>query len=211
MSGGWTVTPVTQDQQDGSNPVVGFDFRSSEGYDSSNDRFYGNPDDYYLDNQGNSHHVFEDVSLEDQTSGQMFDRNDYEQTVLDDYGPELQSAIEWARTGWDPDRVAAFDQALEDNDYDAVHQNIDLLLKDFNESGGYVDPEQSFVQDVYDQFGGQSNYQGALQWAQQNYSPEVLGQLEQILNSGNPDGIALATQALRNDIISHIEQHDTTH
>lgn len=85
--------------------------------------------DYYEDAQGNTHHVFENVSLEDETSPQGFDFDDYQSSLLQSI-PNLYDAIDWAveSPSISQEERDAYNQAVDNEDLSGIHAFIERLM-----------------------------------------------------------------------------------
>jgi NTP pyrophosphatase (non-canonical NTP hydrolase) len=84
----------------------------------------------------------QDVELTDESNEGGYDQAEYYDALFDEY-PALNSAIDWAAAGgMDPEFVQHFNDATASGDLDQVHEFIELLLKDYEEFGEEVEPEE---------------------------------------------------------------------
>ena len=85
--------------------------------------------DYYQDEFGQTHHLFEDTQLADPSEPQSFDFDDY-QTNLEQTIPHLYEAIQWvADTEAIPiEELEAYNQAIDNEDLATMHMFYERLL-----------------------------------------------------------------------------------
>ena len=200
MSRAVTVSPVYQEGPNGEQAVVDFSFDSQEPYDSSNERYGGNVNDVYEDEYGNTHHLFEDVELQEEDEG-SYNNDEHEEAILDAY-PDLSYALEWAAQNPGVIDIDQYNECMDSDDHSVMYEQIEHLLDVFYEYGDFeeidsqidkdVPPIEEFVGDIYEKFGGKEQYDGLTDWAAQNLDQETIDKYDAIMTSENPMMIANA-------------------
>jgi hypothetical protein len=116
---GATITPVADDNGN----II--DFSVDNGYNgySSSDQ------DYVETNDGQTHHVFENVSIEEDGE---YSSNNYLETLANS-DPRIPQAIAWASQNLPQEDIIAFNQALDEDNHDHIHQVLEYLLSNLPE------------------------------------------------------------------------------
>lgn len=127
MSGGYTISPVIQESEDGSEQIVDFSLSGHQGYDSNSERMGGNQNDYVIDNQGQAHHVFEDAELESESEEDRSGFEEFGNAVHAAY-PDLHAAQVWAAQNLSEEDITAFDNLVDTDDNDAIYRAVETLV-----------------------------------------------------------------------------------
>ena len=133
---GITVTPVVQEGDDGEHIV---DFNVNQGGRTAIGRdgvLRGYEDDFTEDSEGRS--VYEPYLGPDELAESPvvgFDGDSYIDTLLDS-DSRISPALEWSVDNMDPSFIDAYNNAVDAGDLDTMHQYLDIILKQFVESGG---------------------------------------------------------------------------
>jgi hypothetical protein len=134
MAGGFTVSPSYNEE---TGEVTGFDVEGGyEGFQSS-DR------DFIETNDGQTHHVFENVSIDE---GEYSLDQYYETLAVSD--ERIPGAIQWAADNLPPDLIQAYNDALDADDVDTVQQYLEYILEQYSEQDTEQDTEQVEEEDI---------------------------------------------------------------
>lgn len=129
----WQVDPVVTETANGE---VITDFTVSGDRPGLHRGFDPNwQNDLSVDNQGQTHHVFENVELNDDPDYNIFDTDDYADSVVAAY-PDLPSALAWGEENLPADRIDAYNNAVDSDDPAEFMPLIEKLLEDFRDSNG---------------------------------------------------------------------------
>ena len=137
---GYTITPDVTEDEYGNIVGVDFDLDRPQGFDS---RY--SPQDYYEDNEGQSHHVFEDTELDESEDDEWTSDNYLEQTAyllheLVGGAGAYQQMMAWAAANLDQQDIDANDQlidyAAETGDFGEVEEAAQAVYQMFLEAGG---------------------------------------------------------------------------
>jgi hypothetical protein len=134
MSNAYTITPVYS-EQDGS--VV--DFEIDSGYDG----YRSSDNDYIETNDGQTHHVFENVQLDE---GE-FSAEDYYSTLIES-DSRIPAAIQWSATNLPPELIAEFNQSIDDEDIDTTQRILEYILENFPDD--YIPEDEYTEEDDYE-------------------------------------------------------------
>jgi hypothetical protein len=128
-----TVNPVVDDQGNYLGSTISH--HPAEATTDNSGRVKGFSNDYYEDNQGQTHHRFQDVELESD-SPSAFNFLDYTDALIAST-PDLKPAIEWAgnSNAFTPQEIEEYNIAVENEDLDAVNAFFDRLIPLYHEHG----------------------------------------------------------------------------
>lgn len=101
--------------------------------------------DYYQDEYGNTHHLFEDTQLADPSEPQSFDFDEY-QANLEQTIPHLYDAIQWVADSeaMPIEELEAYNQAIDNEDLATMHVFYERLLPLYEQAllEAGIDPEE---------------------------------------------------------------------
>lgn len=148
MAGGFTVSPVTNEQGD----VVDFSL------DGGNDGFRSSADDIVEFNDGSRHHVFEEASIREDGE---FDAGDYYETLAQS-DPRIPNALQWAAGNLPDELIAEYNQAIDNDSFDDINRILEYILEQYPEgeateeyteedSEELTEEDQAVIQAVADQ------------------------------------------------------------
>ena len=104
--------------------------------------------DYFEDEFGQTHHVMEDVSLEDDSQPNDYDDDEYI-GLLYEVHPQLNDAVAWSHQNFTADEADWYNQMIDSDDLDDVNAAVEFLLDKFGaelseeESEEYEDTEDT--------------------------------------------------------------------
>jgi uncharacterized LabA/DUF88 family protein len=135
-----TVNPVVDEQGNYLGSTI-----SHHGADAATDnsgRVKGWQNDYYEDNQGETHHRFSEAELRDE--GGDFNFESYTDALME-ATPNLRNAISWASNNpvFSEAELADYNQAIQNEDLGAINAFIERLLPLYEEASETSDVEDS--------------------------------------------------------------------
>jgi hypothetical protein len=128
MSSGYTITPVANDEGN----IV--DFNINEGPDG-----YRSSDRDYVELNDGIHHVFENVSIEEDPL------EDYYETLAAS-DSRIPGAIAWAADNMSPEFINTFNSALDNDDVDTINEYLEFLLNQYP-GDEYNNSDEEYVED----------------------------------------------------------------
>jgi hypothetical protein len=132
MSNGYTVSPVTDDQGN----IV--DFNVDDGYSG----FRSNQEDIVEFTDGSRHHVFENVSIEEDYLEDYY-------TTLANSDERIPSALQWAANNLPPELITEYNQAVDDDSIDDINRLLEYILNEYP-GDEYNSPEEEYTEDDTD-------------------------------------------------------------
>jgi hypothetical protein len=118
MSGGYTISPV---YDEATGQVTDFDVDNGyQGYKSSDN-------DYVELNDGTTHHVFENVSIEEDYLQDYYD-------TLASSDSRIPSALEWAATNLPQEVITTYNSAIDNDDVDTINEYLEYVLAQYSEA-----------------------------------------------------------------------------
>jgi hypothetical protein len=114
---GYTISPVY-------NEVTGevTDFQvdnGSQGYQSS--------DSDYVELEDGVHHVFEDVSIQEDYLTDYYD-------TLASSDERIPAALQWAAGNLSPEVISTYNNAVDNDDIDTINEYLELVLNEYSEA-----------------------------------------------------------------------------
>ena len=130
----WTCTPdITTDDATG-DVVTGFSVNSDrQGVLDNKGQVVGMDGDYYEDEYGQTHHHFEDVEITDDYDADEYNDSEYI-AALHESVPGLAEAVEWCAEGFTADEAEWYNEMIDSDDPDDLHEAIDYLLTKWMEA-----------------------------------------------------------------------------
>ena len=102
------------------------------------------PSDYYEDEYGQTHHLMEDVEIEDDTDPNEFSDDAYI-ALLYDVHPELTEAVAWSHQNLTNDEATWYNQMIDSEDLDDVNAAVEFLLAKYATEAEVVTDEEEDV------------------------------------------------------------------
>lgn len=126
-----TVSPVVDSE--GNYVGSSISHHAAEATTDNSGRVKGWQNDYYEDNQGDTHHRFQETQLEGES--ESFDFISYSDSLIE-ATPNLKSAITWASNNpvFSDAELADYNQAIQNEDLGAINAFIERLLPLYEEA-----------------------------------------------------------------------------
>ena len=158
----WTVTPSV----DSEGNVTSFETeQQTEGH------WRGSEKDFvYNDLTGETHHVFENVELNEDEGG--YDSDDYWDAVVATE-PDVHDALSWAASNLSKDFLSDYNAALDSDNHKEVHQYLQMILEEYRSSSPNQEDTYEPQEDTYEE------EDEALTQEESEYAKEVLTGLSQ--------------------------------
>ena len=194
MEHGVTISPVMVETFEG-DQIADFSIEAHPGGSDSHRPGYEGQE-YFVDNQGQVHHQYENIDFDALDENQEQEPNlpaEYVQNIVEMFGGpnEYATATAWARQNLSQDFIHEFNDALDSGDVDQMQPAFEELLslyhgEDNEEAFEDVQPFDPELQhDIFQAFGGADAYNEFTDWAYENLSDEAIDNYNLAMESGD--------------------------
>ena len=215
-----TCTPVPTEHADGS---ISYHFETDDhSHATQGTEIFENDEAYYQDEQGNHHHILEDVDFEqferlDDSYVEELSSADFDSGVttedmteiIDGIGLEEFSAMNsWAHTNLNPQAQARLESILATGDVPAITDAFNSLYAFYQENSEYSAPKQrtpqpsqrdeAITNNLQSIVGGANNYNQLIAMARETFSDEQIERYNYIMDNGSHQDRATAVRWLGN-------------
>ena len=143
-SQGYTVSPVYSDDSSEQH-IVDLQVIGGRNTAVGNDgQVRGWQNDYYEDGEGELHHRFEDVELNDESDPMSFDEDEYVELLLES-NPKFYHAQQWAIDNMSEEELEEYNRLIDTSDLDDLHMAMDWLVEQYEKFADFTEdsePEQ---------------------------------------------------------------------
>jgi hypothetical protein len=165
MSGGYTISPVYNEE---TGEVTDFDVDNGyQGYQSS--------DNDYVELEDGLHHVFENVSIEEDYLQDYYD-------TLASSDSRIPEALQWASTNLPPEVITTYNSALDNDDVDTINEYLEYVLAQYSEAN-----PDTYIEDTTD-----SDTEEEVELSEQDQA--VIESISESLSQQPPLGVEVADQ-----------------
>ena len=142
-SQGYTVNPVYSDDAS-EQSIVDLEVIGSRNAVGNDGLVKNWQNDYYEDSQGQLHHRFEEVELNDESDLTSFDEDEYIELLIDS-NPVFPHALQWASENMSESELEEYNRLIDTSDLDDLHMAMDWLVEQyqmFGDASEADEPEQ---------------------------------------------------------------------
>ena len=158
VNGGYEVTPDFHEHPDG---TIDVDFNIKQGeFHFQNPGF--SPEDYY-EQEGQMKHVMQDTVLNDESTGNSFDQEQY---ILDlqEADPRITDAIDLAPNFFTQAQIADYDKKVNSGELDQIHDALQYLLQEYESWQAENQDQSSQTDNETDSEGDSDEQQEVVEW-----------------------------------------------
>jgi hypothetical protein len=130
-SQGYTVNPVYSDDAS-EQQIVDLEVISGRNSVGNDGQVKNWQNDYFEDEYGNVHHRFEEVELEDESTPNTFNEDEYVELLLES-NPKFYHAQQWAIDNLSDVELEEYNRLIDTSDLGDLHKAMDWLVEQYEQ------------------------------------------------------------------------------